>query len=88
MQPACSTNFLRASGSGFGADEVGGNADFLEGIGMLVLGFGAGFIFRLPASWEFPVSKPTDGVFTVKTKIGTNLIEDLRFFFSRGFLIT
>lgn len=75
----------------FGADEVGGNPDFFKGleeVGMLVLGFGARFVFRLPASWGLPVSKPTDGIFTVKAKVGANLIEDLRFFFSRGFLIT
>ncbi len=55
---------------------------------MLVLGFGAGFIFRLPASWEFPVSNPTDGIFTVEAEVGANFVEDLRFLFSRSFLIT
>ena len=55
---------------------------------MLVLGFGAGFIFRLPASWEFPVLKPTDGIFTVEAEVGATFAEDLRFLFSRSFLIT
>ena len=75
----------------FGADEIGGNPDFLEHleeIGMLVLRFGAGFVFRPSAPWWLPVSKPTDDVFTVKAGVGANFIEDLRFFFSRGFLIT
>ena len=75
----------------FGADEIDGNPDFLERleeIGMLVLRFGARFVFRLQAPWGFPVSEPTNGIFTVKTEVGANFIEDFSFFFSRGFLIT
>jgi len=74
-----------------GADEIGGNPDFfqcLEKIRMLVLGFGTWFMFRLSASGGLKVSAPTDGIFAVETKIGTDFIEDLRFLLSRSFLIT
>ena len=67
----------------FGAREIGGDPDFFEcgeEFGLVVLGFGAGFILCFFTSYDFKISEAANGVLAVETAVDTEFIEDFSFF--------